>query len=545
MRHYPGAACTFLLLSVFLALLAPNFTRAAAAPPLSEKSLVKLIELEIDDDTIAAKLKGAGVGFAVDDAVTARLKKAGASDHLLEAVCQAGARTPASTGKVITYNDVLKLLQVGLDEKDVLKRLEKSPTWFVLDSSQVAELKKAGATDLLLAAITQGPPSGTETIGGPKITDYAIVLDCSGSMSEQTSDGSVKMDAAKRVIADLVANMPETLRVSLVVFGHDKEQNCHAVKVARALGPLGPTGKAPLIEQIKVLKPMGTTPIAQALEAAGRELAKADANCRLVLLTDGKETCGGDPADVASRLAGRLKLHFGVNVIGFDVQSDERASLVEIARAGKGNYYNAQSAAELTEIFRGLQNEIQVVARPAAAGDRIVLNAEKIVRVQPAAIQLPPLDVVYLAPAGAGALSLRVDHYAKTPALGKNMRVPPSVKAESFDLWWVPREGRAVKMIKDLTLDEPVTIVKPEEHLGLVRVTGRDLPAADLILLTPIGTASFAIRAESSQSTFKYGKDMVVAPGRYDLWIEPTGGGNAKRLAEKIDVAAGKLTLID
>jgi hypothetical protein len=364
-------------------------------------------------------------------------------------------------------------------------------------------------------------------------------------MSEQTSDGSIKMAVAKRVIADLVRKMPDTLRVALVVYGHDRDQNCRAVKVARELSPIGSNGKAALIAQIEALQPVGTTPIAQALEVAGRELAKSNAPSGLVLLTDGKETCGGDPANVASSLAGRLDLTFGVNVIGFDVQTDERAALAEVARAGKGKYYNAQSAAELTEVVRGLQKEIQVVARPAPTADRIVLNATKIVRLQASAIQLPPLDAVYLVSAGTGSMTLRVDHFAKSTALGKDMRVPPSVKAESFDLWWVPREGRSVKMVKDLRLDEPITIIKPEECLGLVRVTGRDLPPADLILLTPVGTASFALRADSAQSAPKYGKDMVLAPGQYDLWIEPSDGGKCERLAEKIEVAAGKLTLID
>ena len=61
-------------------------------------------------------------------------------------------------------------------------------------------------------------------------------------------------------------------------------------------------------------------------------------------------------------------------------------------------------------------------------------------------------------------------------------------------MWWVPERGRAVRMIKDLRVDEPNIVIKPEEHLGLVRVRGAKLPAANVVILTPPGTPSFATR---------------------------------------------------
>jgi hypothetical protein len=78
-----------------------------------------------------------------------------------------------------------------------------------------------------------------------------------------------------------------------------------------------------------------------------------------------------------------------------------------------------------------------------------------------------------------------------------------------------------------------------------VRATGKGLPAANVLLLTPVGTADFAIRAEAAQSAPGYGHDMVVAPGQYDLWIEPADGGKSERLAEQVEVTAGKVTLVE
>jgi hypothetical protein len=339
--------------------------------------------------------------------------------------------------------------------------------------------------------------------------------------------------------------MPEKLRVTFVIYGHDRDLNCQAVQVTRGLSELDSAGKLELASAIAGLRPVGGTPIALALDVAGKELARNDAPCGLVLLTDGKETCGGNPAEVAATLASKLRLNYGVNVIGFDVQNDERASLEEIARAGKGKYYNAQTAAELVEIVKGLQKELDVVARPAPMGRKVLLGAARFVQINPSAIELPAIESIYLTRAGLDRMALRADHIARIDKYGQSLRIPPSVKVEKFDVWWVPEKGRAVRMKKDLVLEEASAIIKPEAELGLVRVSGKSLPAASVVLLTPVGTASFATRAQAIQSASGFGKDMVVPPGDYDLWIEPADGGRSERVAEGLKVEAGKATVVE
>ena len=88
----------------------------------------------------------------------------------------------------------------------------------------------------------------------------------------------------------------------------------------------------------------------------------------MVLITDGLETCKGDPKADAAALAGNLKLAFGVHVIGFDVNPQDSEALKDIAAAGMGKYYNADSAAELTAAVKNLRTELAQVT-PVAAGD--------------------------------------------------------------------------------------------------------------------------------------------------------------------------------
>jgi len=517
------------------------------ARPLTEKTLSDLVGLQIDEGAIVAKVKKEGIGFAPDVSIIDRLKAAGASEAVLDAIRSApnpsSNATQVGNHPAITYQDVLKLLQLGLDEPTILKRLNASPTHFMLDSAQVEELKKANASEAVLAAMRG--VSKPARAGGPRLTDFAIVLDCSGSMGEKTTDGQSKMVEAKRVVSELVNRLPESLRVTLIVYGYDRDLNCQAVKVARSLAPLDASGKSDLNAQVAALQPVGGTPIASALELAGSELARNDSPCGMVLISDGKETCNGDPAGVAASLVSRLKLSFGLHVVGFDVQGDERASLAAIAQAGKGRYFNAQNAAELNKAIDGLGRDLEIQSKPAETAFKIGVSKARLVKILPSTIELPPMDRVFVTPVGTDRMALGIQNVGRATAYGQVIRIAPSEKAESFDVWWTPTKGRSVRMVQALPMTEPTIEIQPADYLGLVRVTGTNLPKSEVIMLTPPGTENFAVRASNIQSTDRYGRDMALPPGFYDLWIEPSDGSRSERVVEKLEVLAGKVTVID
>jgi WD40 repeat protein len=74
------------ILAVVIPLLGLLVARADGPKPLSEADLLKLIELQIREKAIIARVEKAGVDFKMDDAVIERLKKAGASEAVLAAV---------------------------------------------------------------------------------------------------------------------------------------------------------------------------------------------------------------------------------------------------------------------------------------------------------------------------------------------------------------------------------------------------------------------------------------------------------------------------
>src|SRR4051812_43607123 len=84
------------ILATGAALACYGLAEAQATRSLNEEGIVKLIELQLGDDAIAAKLGKDGVSFSVDAAAIERLKKAGASEAVIEAVRQAGQARPAA-----------------------------------------------------------------------------------------------------------------------------------------------------------------------------------------------------------------------------------------------------------------------------------------------------------------------------------------------------------------------------------------------------------------------------------------------------------------
>ena len=81
----------------------------------------------------------------------------------------------------------------------------------------------------------------------------------------------------------------------------------------------------------------------------------------VVLISDGKETCNADPCAVVGQLRDQ-GIDIRVHVVGFDVDRAEREQLMCIAEAGGGEYFSADSTAELKE---SLTEVVVIDRRPA------------------------------------------------------------------------------------------------------------------------------------------------------------------------------------
>jgi Ca-activated chloride channel family protein len=111
--------------------------------------------------------------------------------------------------------------------------------------------------------------------------------------------------------------------------------------------PFGDKNRGSIREAIAGLRPLGQTPIAYALNQAARDFGTLQDDRALVLVTDGIESCRGDPVQAARELRDQ---GITVHIIGFGLgnAADEDAeSLRAVANASGGRYVIAGSAEEL------------------------------------------------------------------------------------------------------------------------------------------------------------------------------------------------------
>jgi len=97
---------------------------------------------------------------------------------------------------------------------------------------------------------------------------------------------------------------------------------------------------------------LGTTPIAYTLEQMAKDQKGIDFRRLAILVTDGKEECGGDPVKVMQRLRiadPRLRL----NVVGFAITDEHVITrLKKLAMAGQGRYFAANNARQFALMLR-------------------------------------------------------------------------------------------------------------------------------------------------------------------------------------------------
>ncbi len=175
-----------------------------------------------------------------------------------------------------------------------------------------------------------------------------IVVDASRSMWGQIY-GEAKMSIAKNILQDVSYWFPEDLDLALRAYGSMSPSESNNCGDSTLLVPFGDRNRAPIRAAISGLRPTGQTPIAFALDQAAADFGSRQSDRAVVLVTDGIESCGGNPVRAARELSAR---GITVHVIGFglgNAADEDTASLRAIADASGGRYVTAGSAEELKE----------------------------------------------------------------------------------------------------------------------------------------------------------------------------------------------------
>ena len=189
-----------------------------------------------------------------------------------------------------------------------------------------------------------------------------LVFDGSGSMAAMGYNGldRPRIIDARDAIDRTMPKIARHRRVGLVVYGPGANDGCASVSVR--FPPIA--NAAPrIIAEVHALDPSGDTPLTQAIEQAALTLDYRNHTGVIVLVTDGKETCGGAPCQLASLLAADAA-GLTVHVIGFQVRGD----FFNWRSQGESDYENSISVARcLADITGGTYHSTETAEQLAQA----------------------------------------------------------------------------------------------------------------------------------------------------------------------------------
>jgi hypothetical protein len=191
--------------------------------------------------------------------------------------------------------------------------------------------------------------SGSVQASAPTVL---FVLDGSGSMWAKVGE-QPKIDIAKAVMTDMLRKLPSDVNAGLLVYGHNRKDDCNDIAM---LAPIG-SDRATIVQALHNVSPKGKTPLTGAIQLAALQLRQTEGSASVVVVSDGKETCEGDPcmaAQAMTKTGANLRIH----VVGFDVTPDETQQLNCIAEEGKGKYFAAANAEQLVVALAEVQKEV-------------------------------------------------------------------------------------------------------------------------------------------------------------------------------------------
>ena len=172
-----------------------------------------------------------------------------------------------------------------------------------------------------------------------------VILDMSGSMWGRIGE-QTKLEIAREAVRGMFSRFPAGSRVGLMAYGHRRAGECTDIQM---LVPPGPVDAAATGAVLDRLTARGRTPLTDSVREAARALRVQERGGTIILVTDGIETCGGDPCALAAELEA-ANAGFTAHVVGFDLRTpSERARVACIAERTGGMFVPAGNAAELAE----------------------------------------------------------------------------------------------------------------------------------------------------------------------------------------------------
>jgi Ca-activated chloride channel family protein len=341
---------------------------------------------------------------------------------------------------------------------------------------------------LQLTGKAQAPVNKTEPI---KKTRILFLLDGSGSMLAKW-ENSQRMMVAKILLSKLVDSLRQysNLELALRVYGHQFDKEKNNCTDSRLEVPFKEGNEDQIKTKLKQIVPRGNTPITYSLEQAAKDFP-ADKNSRnvLILITDGLESCGGDPC-ATSRALQKKRIFLKPFVIGIGIEKEFVPEL-----ACMGQYFNA---ADINSFRHVLDNVVKIALSKTTVA--VELKDE----------QSKPLET--------NVNLTFINNVTEEPEYNYVHYLSPAGKTDVLDIDALLSYDLVINTVPPVTLKN--LDIKPGQH----NVFSAKTPQGTLYLrqdaVSPFGVTEAIVRENGSKNTLvalRFGNRQKLLAGKYDL----------------------------
>ena len=294
---------------------------------------------------------------------------------------------------------------------------------------QVKGVDAAGKTNSLCLQLVQpttGELSVISNLARPPATrkNLEIILDASGSMKTPLGK-KTRWTTARDVLSQVLATLPSDFNVGLRIYGHrESSRSPKTCTDSELVVPIQKLDQKAILNAAEAVKPRGETPLVYSVLQSPADLKELGGGT-VIVITDGEESCHGDPVKAAAELKAS-GLDIVLNIVGFTLTGQAvQKQLGSFARSTGGRFYAAESGAALARalqmaaVDRFPYSVLDATGKEVASGEA-----------GDAAKELPAGE--YTVVVTAGETSLKAEHVRV--ALAQQTTVHIAVKDEQLVL---------------------------------------------------------------------------------------------------------------
>jgi hypothetical protein len=222
---------------------------------------------------------------------------------------------------------------------------------FAIEVKGTAADGKTNSLCLQLGPTKAGELAVLSTLAPPTKTrkNLEIILDASGSMKTLMGPKQTRWDVALETLDQALNSLPDDFNVGLRIYGHrELSTSPKTCTDSELVIPVKKLDRKAILARANLFKPKGETPLVySALQAPGD--LRALGGGTVILITDGEESCKGDPVKAAAELKAS-GLDIRLNIVGFALKNPQtQKDLAGFSQATGGLFYAAESGAGLAD----------------------------------------------------------------------------------------------------------------------------------------------------------------------------------------------------